>query len=85
MIKVSLSQWYGVSSGGGWRRSPDREGRCKYSEKDVAGRSRGIKVAAPPLDLPCDGPLTYPGDIKTLRIPSKERSGPTLNMTTRLG
>jgi hypothetical protein len=33
-------------------------------------------VAAPPLDLPCDGPVTYPGDIKTLRIPSKGRSGP---------
>ena len=26
--------------------------------------SRGIKVAAPPLDSPCDGPVTYPGDIK---------------------
>jgi hypothetical protein len=39
-------------------------------------------VAAPPLDLPCDGPVTYPGDIKTLRIPSKGRSGLTLNMTT---
>jgi len=33
-------------------------------------------VAAPPLDLPCDGPVTYPGDIKTLRIPSKGRSRP---------
>jgi hypothetical protein len=40
-------------------------------------------VAAPPLDLPCDGPVTYPGDIKTLRIPSKGRSGPTLNMTKK--
>ena len=49
-----------------------------------ACRSRGIKVAAPPLALPCDGPVTYPGDIKTLRIPSKGRSVPTLNMTTRL-
>jgi hypothetical protein len=37
-------------------------------------RSIGIKVAAPPLDLPCDGLVTYPGDIKTLRIPSKRRS-----------
>ena len=34
-------------------------------------------MTAPPLDLPCDGPVTYPGDIKTLRIPSKGRSGPT--------
>jgi len=34
-------------------------------------------VAAPPLDFPYDGPVTYPGDIKTLRIPSKGRSGPT--------
>jgi len=42
-------------------------------------------MAAPLLDLPCDGPVTYPGDIKTLRIPSKGRSRPTLNMTTRLG
>jgi len=30
-------------------------------------------VAAPTLDLPCDRPVTYPGDIKTLRIPSKGR------------
>ena len=36
-------------------------------------------MAAPPLDSPCDGPVTYPEDIKTLRIPSKGRSGPTLN------
>jgi hypothetical protein len=35
-------------------------------------------VAAPPLDLHSDGPVTYPGDIKTLRIRSKGRSGPTL-------
>ena len=34
-------------------------------------------MAAPPLDLPCDGPVTYPGDIKTFRIYSKGRSGPT--------
>ena len=31
-------------------------------------------MAAPPLDSPCDGPVTYPGDIKTLRIPSKEEA-----------
>ena len=30
-------------------------------------------MAAPTLDLPCDRPVTYPGDIKTLRIPSKGR------------
>jgi len=41
-------------------------------------------VAAPPLDSPCDGPVTYPGDIKTLRIPSKGRSGPTLREEQRL-
>ena len=34
-------------------------------------------MAAPPLVSPCDEPVTYPGDIKTLRIPSKGRSGPT--------
>ena len=28
--------------------------------------SRSIKVAAPPLDSPCDGPATYPGDTKIL-------------------
>jgi len=38
-------------------------------------------VAAPPLDIPCDGSVTYPGDIKTLRIPSKGRSGPTRGTT----
>jgi hypothetical protein len=42
-------------------------------------------VAAPPLDLPCDGPVTYPGGNKTLDKSSKGRSRPTLNMTTRLG
>jgi len=36
-------------------------------------------VASPPLDLPCDGPVTYPGDTKILVKSSKERSGPTLN------
>ena len=39
--------------------------------------SRGIKVAAPPLDSPCDGPVTYPGDTKILVISSKGRNGPT--------
>jgi len=28
-------------------------------------------VAVPPLDSPCDGPVTYPGDIKTLIKSSK--------------
>jgi len=42
-------------------------------------------VAAPPLDSPRDGPVTYPGDIKILIKSSKGISGPTLNMTTRLG
>jgi len=36
-------------------------------------------VAAPPLDSPCDGPVTYPGDTKILVKFSKGRSGPTLN------
>jgi hypothetical protein len=44
-----------------------------------------MKVAAPPLDSLCDGPVTYPGDIKTLVKSSKGKSGLTLNMTTRLG
>ena len=35
------------------------------------------KVTTRPLDSHGDGPVTYPGDIKTLRIPSKGRSGPT--------
>jgi hypothetical protein len=48
-----------------------------------ACRSRGIKVADPPLDSPCDGPVTYPGDIKTLRIPSKGRSRPTLKYDSK--
>jgi len=48
-------------------------------------RSRGIKVAAPPLDSPCDGPVTYPGDTKILVKSSKGRSGPTLNTTSRPG
>jgi hypothetical protein len=43
-----------------------------------ACRSIGIKVAAPPLESPCDGPVTYPGDIKALIKLSKGRSGPTL-------
>ena len=39
-----------------------------------ACRSRGIKVAAPPLDSPCDGPVTYPGDTKVLIKSSEGRS-----------
>jgi len=46
-----------------------------------ASRSRGIKVAAPPLDSPCDGPVTYPGDTKILVKSSQGRRGPTLNKT----
>ena len=46
-----------------------------------ACRSRGIKVAAPPLDSPCDGPVTYPGDTKILVKSTKGKSGPTLNTT----
>jgi hypothetical protein len=38
-------------------------------------RSRGIKVAAPPLDSPCDKPVTYPGDTKIFVKPSERRSG----------
>jgi hypothetical protein len=38
-----------------------------------ACRSRGIKMAAPPLDSHCDGPVTYPGDIKTLVKSSKKK------------
>jgi hypothetical protein len=38
-------------------------------------------VAAPPLDSPCDGVVTYPGDTKILVKSSKGRSGQTLNMT----
>jgi len=42
-------------------------------------------VAAPPLDSPCNRPVTYPGDTKILIKSSKGRSGPTLNMATRPG
>ena len=34
--------------------------------------SRGIKMAAPPLDSHCDGPVTYPGDIKILNGQKEE-------------
>jgi hypothetical protein len=39
-------------------------------------------VAASPLDSPCDGPVTYPGDINILVKSSKGRSGPKLKMDT---
>jgi len=42
-------------------------------------------VVVSPLDSPCDGPVTYPGDTKILVISSKGRSGPTLSTTTRSG
>ena len=48
-------------------------------------KSRGIKVAAPPKDSPCDGPVTCPEDIKTLVKSIRGKSGPILDMTTRLG
>jgi hypothetical protein len=35
-------------------------------------------VAAPSLDSPCDGSVTYPGDTKILVKSSKGRSGPTI-------
>jgi hypothetical protein len=38
-----------------------------------ACRSRGIMVAAPPLDSLCDGTVTYPEDIKTLVKSSKDK------------
>jgi len=38
--------------------------------------SRGTKVASPPLDSHCDGPVTYPGDTKIIVKSSKRRSGP---------
>ena len=53
-----------------------------FAQKSM--QSRGIKVAAPPLDSPCDGPVTCPGDGKVLVKSSKGRSGPTLNTTTFL-
>jgi len=37
-------------------------------------------VAAPPLDLPYDGPVTYPGDTKIPIKSSKGRSRPTLKI-----
>ena len=40
-------------------------------------------MAAPPLDSPCNGPVTYPEDTKILIKPSNGRSGPTLNMTKK--
>ena len=30
-------------------------------------------MAAPPVDSPCDGPVTYPGDIKILIKPQKKK------------
>ena len=42
-------------------------------------------VAAPPLDAPCDGPVTYPGDTKILVKSSKGRSGPTLKFRPMIG
>ena len=39
-------------------------------------------MAAPPLDSPCDGPVTYPGDIKTLIKSSKGRSEHVQRMDT---
>ena len=42
-------------------------------------------MAGPPLDSLSDGSVTYPGDTKILVKFTKERSGPTLNTTTRPG
>jgi len=32
-------------------------------------------VVAPPLDSPCDGPVTYPGDTKNTRKILKRKKG----------
>jgi len=41
-------------------------------------------VAAPQLDLPCDRPVTYPGDIKILIKSSNGRSGGGTNYILRI-
>jgi len=46
-----------------------------------ACRSRGIKTTTLPLDSPCDGPVTYPGDIKTLIKSLKGKNGPKEHRT----
>jgi hypothetical protein len=38
-------------------------------------------MAAPPLDSPCDGPVTYPGDINTLIKSSKGKAYILTNLT----
>jgi len=55
-----------------WNWAHSAKGANPYRK---ACRSRGIKVAAPPLDSHCDGPVTYPGDTKILVKSSKGRSG----------
>ena len=56
-----------------------KSGSIQLREHTRTEKHAGIKVAAPPLDSPCDGPVTYPGDTKILVKSSKGRSGPTLN------
>ena len=41
-------------------------------------------MAAPPLDSPCDGPVTYPGDTKILIKSSNGRSGEGTNYILRI-
>ena len=62
-----------------WAHSPKGAHTCRK-----ACRSRGNKVAAPPLDSPCDGPVTYPGDIKTLIKSSKGRRDGETNFILRI-
>jgi len=47
--------------------------------------SRVIKVAAPPLDSPCDGLVTYPGDIKNTHkiLKRKKRTYTQYDYTAR--
>jgi len=44
-----------------------------------------MKVAAPPLDSPCDGPVTYPGDIKNTHkiLKRKKRTDTQYDNTVR--
>jgi hypothetical protein len=61
-----------------------KTGPIQLRDHTPTKKACSIKVAAPPLDSPFDGPVTYPGDIKTLVKSSKGRSGPPFNYQLQL-
>jgi hypothetical protein len=67
-MQLKLQQ---TGEGAGERPAPSNWAHSAKRAHPYRRASRGIKMAATPLDSLCERPVTYPGDIKTLIKSSK--------------